>query len=321
MADVRSMLRSERANRRIEHPHLTYSATGTLTCLICHIQIKSETLWNKHSRSTQHITNSQKLPGHTTKKPDFVTAAPQQRPAGINTSKKRKADDESSEDETRKRTKAEQRSSPTGFSLENVEVNGKPPDSTIDVTVNDRQENRIANPIAIADRTTSVSPRENASPPTTLQHHTTDNINEDEWAAFQRDVATPPPEPTALTATADISAAPLTAAELAAQSREQASRQAREKIEAEVEGEKEDAARQLEEEFEDMAELEDRVRKLKDKREMLRAQSKNEREEGVPIQTSQEEAQQPDALAPNGYASDGETSEDDEEDDWVGWGR
>ena len=112
----------------------------------------------------------------------------------------------------------------------------------------------------------------------------TASVDEDEWAAFERDVATPPPDPSApssLTSAATISAAPMTAAELAAQSREQASLQGRERREAEMEGEKEDAARALEDEFDEMEGLEERVRRLREKREDLRLRRAKEVVEGL----------------------------------------
>ncbi|KAL8964680.1 MAG: hypothetical protein Q9197_006848, partial [Variospora fuerteventurae] len=103
MADVRSMLRNERATRRITHPHLTYSTTGTLVCLICHVQIKTEALWNKHLNSTLHATNASKSREEASEKK--------------NDSKKRKADDDESSDEgdTRKRAKGIDNVPPNGF--------------------------------------------------------------------------------------------------------------------------------------------------------------------------------------------------------------
>ena len=144
-------------------------------------------------------------------------------------------------------------------------------------------------------------------------------VDEDEWAAFERDVATPPPDPSApsaLTAAATISAAPMTAAELAAQSREQASRQGREMREVEVEEEKEDAARALEDEFDEMEGLEERVRRLRAKREELRLRRTKEVEEGL------KDDREKDAEGKHAVRVEGEESEDEWEDDgWGAWGR
>ncbi|KAL8947508.1 MAG: hypothetical protein Q9183_007780, partial [Haloplaca sp. 2 TL-2023] len=101
MASVRSMLRTERATRRITHPHLTYSTAGTLICLICHVQVKTEALWNKHLNTSQHAANLHKASEN--RDHQAVSAEDADR---VNGSKKRKANDDSSEDEdTRKRTK------------------------------------------------------------------------------------------------------------------------------------------------------------------------------------------------------------------------
>ena len=72
----------------------------------------------------------------------------------------------------------------------------------------------------------------------------------------------------------------MSAAEIAAQSREQASLHKKSLREDELEGEKEDAARQMEEEFEEMAGYDERVKRLREKRERLRLTSaKSERVE------------------------------------------
>lgn len=306
MADVRSMLRNERANRRINHPHLTYSSTGTLICLVCNIQVKTEALWNKHLNSTLHAINAEKSREGTSQKA-AAPLAPSKQSNGISNSKKRKADDESSDEETRKRTKAGEKPVPNGFVPQEDKNTLYSPVAS---TANEIPDNPPASPTHLDTTIHSIPshPRNSVSPP-----NPTPTIDEDEWAAFQRDIATPPPGPTALTAAADIVSAPLTAAELAAQSREQASRQAKERLEAEVEGEKEDAARQLEEELDEMAELEDRVRRLREKREQLRMKEKRH----GPIVDKEE---LPDPIVRNSGASDEESSGEDEENGWRGWG-
>lgn len=307
MTDVRTMLRSERASRRITHPHLSYSTAGTLICMVCHVQIKTEALWNKHMQSTQHASNAQK----TRTEPAARATAPTTRleeSTEVKSSKKRKADDESSGEDSRKRTKGSQLADPTGFTSVPAERNGTLPD--------DRNGDMKSESQGLASVDTHPSNNSIARHDPSIEQARVSNvaIDEDEWAAFQRDIASPPPEPSALTAAADISAAPMTAAELAAQSRKQASRQAKERIEAEVEGEKEDATRQLEEEFEEMAELEDRVRKLREKREQSRMR-KGEGEVAEGIVAVEEETRPPEE---NGGASD-EASSDGDEDEWGTW--
>ncbi|KAL8924934.1 MAG: hypothetical protein Q9208_003817 [Pyrenodesmia sp. 3 TL-2023] len=307
MADVRSMLRNERASRRITHPHLTYSSTGTLICLVCDIQVKTEALWNKHFNSTLHATNAKKSREATSQKA-AAPLGPSKQSNGISNSKKRKADDESSDEETRKRTKAGEQAVPNGFVPQKDKTALYSPVASI---ANETPDNLPAPPADLDATEHGIPsyPRNAVSP-----FNPKATIDEDEWAAFQREIATPPPGPTALTAAADIVSAPLTAAELAAQSREQASRQAKERLEAEIAGEKEDAARQLEEEFDEMAELEDRVRRLREKREQLRMK---EKQDGPVV----EEKEPPDPTVRNGGASDEESSDEDEGNGWRSWGR
>ncbi len=54
MADARSLLRQQRAARRIVHVHAAYSDTGKLLCSLCHETVKAESLWEGHLRSSGH---------------------------------------------------------------------------------------------------------------------------------------------------------------------------------------------------------------------------------------------------------------------------
>jgi len=143
------------------------------------------------------------------------------------------------------------------------------------------------------------------------QPTTTDTVDEDEWAAFERDVATPPPEQhvvPALNASATIEAAPISAAELAAQARDDQNAQ-RGRRDAEIEAEKEDAARYLEEEFDEMEELEARVRKLREKREALRQSHEQEKMDDVVEVAPQ----------PQDDSAEDESDDDYDEDEWDSW--
>lgn len=60
MADVRALLRSERAVRRISHPEAQYSSSGALSCRVCFLPLKAESLWELHIKSKQHKINTQK---------------------------------------------------------------------------------------------------------------------------------------------------------------------------------------------------------------------------------------------------------------------
>ena len=154
-------------------------------------------------------------------------------------------------------------------------------------------------------------------------------VDEDEWAAFERDVATPPPETAGYNATvlaeATISAAPMTAAQLQAQSGEESSQQRRALKEAEIEGEQEDAARRLEEEFDEMEEYENRVKRLKEKRESLRRLAEQETSQSLDSHS----ATRDDDDTPGGHfesknheeeeEGEEEDTDDDSNDDWDGW--
>lgn len=236
MTDVRSLLRNERAARRLVHPYASYTKSGVLSCSLCAISIKSEGLWDKHLRSTEHSTRLQQL----------QTA---------NANKKRKAD----ENDTQQRKK------PRNNELES-EDESDPVDGATSTTAT-----------LIGEAPDQPIPSEHIPSPhtdTALSAPTTaliEAIDEDEWAAFERDVATPPPDPPKmpLSSAVVISAAPLSAAELAAQAREAQSAQ-KGRRETEAEEEKEEASRRLEDELDEMTALEDRVKRLKEKREALR---------------------------------------------------
>lgn len=322
MADVRSLLRNERAQRRINHPQASYSPTGTLECSVCHVPVKSDVeIWDKHLRSTQHAMRQERLrlsTSRSTNLPERVGEA-NTREVSSTGSKKRKADDR--DGDSRKRTRPVV-DVPVGFFDETSEINNTsaqllPEGQSLTVERGDP----ITKPLQGFVRANSA-----ASNPTSLEPLTdsgnqpaTAPINEDEWAAFERDVATPPPDssaPSALTAAANISAAPVTAAELAAQSREQASTQGRERREAEIEGEKEDAARAREDEFDEMEGLEERVRRLREKREELRLRRANEVEEGL------EDDGEIDAEGKRAVrVEEDEESEDEDDNGWDAWGR
>ena len=291
MADVRSLLRKERAQRRIDHPQARYSATGTLECTVCHIPLKSDTeVWNKHLRSPQHIMRAERLRIGTFKASG--QPSPQETSSG---SKKRKASD--GEDDSRKRTRPV------------VDLPSASLDAT-DGASNDssREELRV-----MSSAHTTLPSHPLPTPTVTAQ------IDEEEWAAFERDIATPPPDPAlplALMAEATITAAPLTAAELAAQSRRAATFQSKERRDAEVEGEKEDAARALEEEFDEMEDLEERVRRLREMREELRDEQAR-RSEGQKSLKGMDEGD----FSGTSAADEERYDEEDEDDDWGVWGQ
>ena len=307
MADIRSLLRSERISRRIDHPNASYSATGTLECSVCHIPLKSDVdVWNKHLKSTQHAMRAERFRLNqktASSKPDLPAAS---RETSNGTKKRIVSVDD---DDSRKRTR------PVINSARRVSIDSK-----------DRPKSSFLHPTSSKSPTSTthlVSPA-NASPQPSPTQPPQQAIDEAEWAAFERDVATssPPPPATgstsAFTAQATISAAPISAAELAKQDREEERATDREPSEAELEAEKEDAARALEEEFDEMEGLEERVRRLREKREELRLRTERERkaDKGNSMNGVESISDQ----RPEDDVGDEDSEDEDFDDDW-GFGR
>lgn len=101
-----------------------------------------------------------------------------------------------------------------------------------------------------------------------------------------------------------IESAPMTAAELAAQAREEQSAQ-RARRDEDMEAEKEEAARALEDEFEEMEGLDERLKKLREQREALRSQSAQ-----LPAQ------QEPASVQTQANDEESESEDDENWDDW-----
>lgn len=287
MADVRSLLRNERASRQISHTHASYTSSGKLICNICNTQIKTEALWDNHLRSQQHATRLQQLRD---------VPAP---------NKKRKAGD--TVDEGRKRVKGvpgvpDDFFEEAGPQLEDAGEEEDDPELSATAAVPGTQEQAVDDASTRVAATESKPSAQPAPPP---------DIDE-EWAAFQREIAAEPEQlpTTAINASATISAAPMTAEEIAAQAREEQSAQ-RGRRDLEIEDEKEDAANALEAEFEEMEELEERVRKLREKREALRR---------VKEEDAMQDQQDTLPTPTNGSAiPEDEEDDDDEEDDYDDW--
>jgi hypothetical protein len=149
----------------------------------------------------------------------------------------------------------------------------------------------------------------------------TQAVDEDEWAAFEREVAAPtripPTAVTVLSTAATISAAPISATELAVRDQQETPSRSMTR-ELEALGEHEDAARYLEEEFDEMDQLEERVKRLKEKREDIRRRRLTrddvDNDVGVDFADQHLDDDQP------GYEGEAESEEDDEgDDDWDTW--
>lgn len=228
--------------------------------------------------------------------PQRVSAVPSVAP----TAKKRKAADDTTDERKRTRT-ASAHIVPSGF---------------FDAGDTDTHSPTIAPsaPPATLDEDTSPPAEPGASaptepPPASLSQ--ADEVDNADLDAFMKEIEEMPvatAQPDKFTSTGLVAeAAPMTAAEIAAQAREEQSAQ-RGKREEELEADKEEAAQQLQDEFDEMETLEERVRRLREQREALRE---------VTLQAEKADVVIADAK-PAGYESDGSESvdEDDEWDDW-----
>lgn len=196
-----------------------------------------------------------------TGRPQKQSAAPATAP----TSKKRKAVDDGSEERKRTRTEVA-KGVPAGFfddGLTGEEAIDLPPNE-LD-TAQQEEGQREAQQLGPIPSHTSNIPTQPSQPPS-------NEADAAELDAFIKEMEETPAPETALRpflSGAAIEAAPMTAAEIAAQAREEQSAH-RSRRDEELEAEKEDAARQLEDEFDEMEGLEERIRKLREKREALR---------------------------------------------------
>jgi len=279
--DPRALLRAARKERRVTHPHASYTSTGSLLCNLCEIPIKSEAAWGAHLHSTGHTLR-------LSREQDAALA----RKAETNNGKKRKADspadEEGSDGEDRKRVKASE-----------------------------------ARPAAPTQQKPAEAVPAPAPEQTQKEHQAEMDALEADLAALERETRA-----NAAVVADTISAPAQTAEDIAAQAREEQSAQ-RSRRDIELEEEKEEAARALEEEFAEMQTLENRVKKLREKRELLRAGKMDQATEGAnpavvgadgrgslnqivhPIQAEPE----PEA---NGEVDDEDGDDDDEEfDDWT----
>ncbi|KAI9640584.1 hypothetical protein NHQ30_010883 [Ciborinia camelliae] len=295
MADVRSLLKNERAARRIQHKHAGYSTAGTLMCLVCHLQMKSESLWEGHLRSPGHIL---RLSKQQEVERERNIEADTNGSEGSN--KKRKVDDDEEDIDygtLKKRSKASP-SALDGFFVPATETSKERSESP--------SKSAIPHDMQIPSRPATPA-KPTKSPP--LIKQTT--VDEDEWAAFEADIAAAD-VPAEVELEAVISAPAMTAAEVEARSAEEEKARRKEKLEAELEGDKEDAERKLQEEFEEMEGLEQRVKRLREKREALR--SKEKATGGMETVTAPTETS-----AINNVLEEDEDEDDDDEDDWDGF--
>lgn len=394
MADVRSLLRQQRAARRIVHPHASYSDTGKLLCTVCHEQVKAESRWDGHIRSPAHLQRVQKLQASGPRPSEDATSASHKRKHedqdmddvstadgeedGLRKKRSRlnvqdaesgrevdsegtKRDEAGAADKTPSRIKTAtpplpRRTSGTPSQGVEIQIPSRPatPVAVRAEAANGagagagrsplrprRESSTLAGFVPPAGSTTAMStsttttatpqPVIDATPSGPPAEKGAQDVNEDEWAAFEADLlhnntngTTARPGLAEMPADAVISAPVMTADEVAAKSAEEERERRRLTADIDLDNEKEDATRALEEEFEDMEELEARVRRLKERREALR------QHRGTPPVTAArepEEGKRAAAAAADGKenAEGAEESDEDEEDDdedaddWAGF--
>ncbi|ORY58441.1 uncharacterized protein BCR38DRAFT_353014 [Pseudomassariella vexata] len=392
MSDARSLLRAHRAANRIVHPHAAYSDSGKLLCKLCHEAIKSESLWEPHTRST----------GHRTKAAVLSQAQSTTLPAADNNHKRKHDDvDEAMSDAEAEETDAirKKRSrTDTGGSVSTSPANGTGAGHALEKqrmsTPPTHPPRRASNTpvhgveIAIPSRPATPLVSENSATPTpqpmshsrsplmgssgleyasapgtqetvgvppqyqsvtsapsaaamtgtiTKPSAAAASVDEAEWAAFEAEIAAAdaaqPLKPSTIANTNDpfsdatISAPALTADQLAAKSLEEEIERKKHLVDMEMADEKEDAARAMEAEFEEMEELEVRVRRLKERREELRrgsvansrggaATTSNGSGSGEGTGTAAGKENVSAAGATGDAEAEGESDDDEEDDEW-----
>lgn len=350
MADARSLLRQQRAARRIEHPYAAYSEAGKLLCTLCREQIKNESLWDSHLQSSTHKQRTHYTaagPSSTgpSSKASHDAAAVEGAPESQSAHKRKFSDQEDGDVEMddavrRKKSRADMASDDTTDAKEQT-----PPD-----VQNGRSKSQSRTPPNLATRTSntpsqgvelqipsrpatpgrrdgsssstpksglalsraahkaSTSSGRDAEPPAASS--TAPDVDESEWAAFEADIA-------ATSAPYDqdaVISAPAMTAEEAAEAdatRHDHEDQERRRAKADIDlaGEKEDASRAMEDEFDEMQELEARVRKLKERREAIRQRTRSQGQDENDAPTGASD------LGVKAAEGDAEAVEDDDEDD------
>lgn len=346
MADVRALLRQQRAARRIDHPAAAYSDAGKLLCTVCHEHIKTESLWDSHLRTASHHQRLQPPSSSST------TANP---PAELTNGSsggphKRKLDDPDvdmttdSPDSPDGDAVRRKRSRPDMVDTTTADATTTPKPKPLTPPLTRRQSSstptlgvelqipsRPATPVATsssfrADASSTpkpaATPKPQHPPPTSAPE---ENNTDDVWAAFEADLvhAKPAAPPPAVAGFADesavISAPAMSAAEIAAKSHDEEHEKRRALVDVQRDDEREDATRALENEFEVMEELEARARRLRERREALRVQRGGEVAAVSEKKGSGEGAGKENSSNRMGVVEEEEDEEDDEEDDWDGF--
>ena len=213
--DVRKLLQQSKQKRQISHPYAKYTSLGALVCTICDSKFSSDALWTPHVQSASHRENAMQnklAQQHKAKRMlDLESGTTQDEQSDI-----RINDDQPSA----KRLRAEERKE-EGHNDEKQEE------------LNEQQDLRL--PSGFFDKTQQ---QQEATP---TAESATVAVNEEEWAAFQADIA----------------------------------QSTREKDQQQAEEDEETARDVVAEEFDEVERLQQRVSALKSKREALRQSNGN----------------------------------------------
>ena len=291
MSDVRALLAAERQSRRISHPYLKYTESGQLLCNVCQLNVKSETLWEGHLRSANHKKNA--------------IAAQEASSRNL----KRKLDEVAEEEdgaqveEDGPRMKKQPKSRAVSLVEGMKDANGKVASEVVEplppLPRSEKQQEVVAEGMPVSEL--ELKPPLNAPP----SQDPKAPIDEDEWAAFEREVV---PLAQADFSAATITAAPVTAEELARRKGEERRKQ----LQNEAAAEREEEEKRILEEVEIMEDLNEKVKTLREKREALRIA-------GNPgVDTGQPSSAVPDEQEEGTQVGDVQVSDEssDDVDDW-----
>ncbi|CEJ80087.1 hypothetical protein VHEMI00292 [[Torrubiella] hemipterigena] len=353
MADVRSLLRQQRDARRIQHPLAAYSDAGKLLCTLCREQIRADSMWDSHLQGASHkqkaatgarqatrddagAANPKRKLQESSEATEFDEASRTKRTkaellaAGLLTTE---SDEDASEQQPAQKDRVRtppsliRRMSTTPSQGIEIQIPSRPATPAHRDSSSSSTPGGSSLPSAFATAgATAVSSRMQSAIPAAADTTTTasaeetpilasgNGVDEDEWAAFEADIAA---ASVPFDEDATITAPAMNAEEAAAAASGDAdSEDVKRKMQADIdiEDEKEEATRAMEDEFDDMQELEARVQRLKDQRAALRQRAESQGQETMPPKPSDLAASAAGAVAANGTVVEEEEDSDDEDD-------
>lgn len=266
-------------------------------CNVCNLNVKSEALWEGHLKSANHRKN-------------VAAQASRQASMDAATGKgvKRKIEDVDEVQEERDEADTDSRKKPKSRPMSTVTESQDGPSQQEPIP------RPADDPAPQAPPVTQVPEAEAIKPQTNGTSAATPTVDEDEWAAFEREVA-PLAADKPDYSTATITAAPVTADQDKAQEDEER----RLRLETEAADEKEEEMERLAEEFDVMEEMEERMRKLREKREALRITVKPGDDTGQSLAKGEDNPLDEGSAtrkADDPVQDEDEENDDDDEDDW-----